>query len=164
MDVRKVFEYALDREREGVAFFSRHAARARHAAVAGMFAKLADEEKAHVQYIERLIADLTGTPAPANESLLIDEDRSFFDDRAASEMIEQTTVEAMVPDLPVLRMAFLIERDLAEFYSGQAARMADGAERDVLERLAGWEREHERLFKSLHDRIFAEYAGMPWGG
>ena len=129
-----------------------------------MFAKLADEEKAHVQYIERLIADLTGTPAPANESLLIDEDRSFFDDRAASEMIEQTTVEAMVPDLPVLRMAFLIERDLAEFYSGQAARMADGAERDVLERLAGWAREHERLFKSLHDRIFAEYAGMPWGG
>ena len=26
------------------------------------------------------------------------------------------------------------------------------------------EREHERLFKTLHDRVFAEYSGMPLGG
>jgi len=30
--------------------------------------------------------------------------------------------------------------------------------------LAEWERGHERLFKELHDKIFQEYAAMPWGG
>ena len=30
--------------------------------------------------------------------------------------------------------------------------------------LARWERGHERLFKELHDRVFQEYAEMPWGG
>ena len=44
------------------------------------------------------------------------------------------------------------------------APRAEGEARQALERLAGWEREHERLFKTLHDRVFAEYAGMPWGG
>lgn len=162
MDVRNVLVYALQREHEGFAFFSGHAEKAGHAAVAGMFRRLADEERAHIEYIERLIAALSDDAAIV-EAPLVDEDRSFFDDRAASEMIEQTTVEAMVPDLPVLRMAFLIERDLAEFYAEQAVRI-EGPVRPVLERLAAWEREHERLFKSLHDRIFAEYAGMPWGG
>lgn len=27
-----------------------------------------------------------------------------------------------------------------------------------------WERQHEELFKTMHDRAFEEYAAMPWGG
>lgn len=167
MDVRKVLAYALEREREGYEFFRSHAAQARHAAVVGVFQRLADEELGHIRYIERLMADLAeGAAAPARGASLADAgDRgaSFFDARAASELIEQTTAESMVPDLPVLRMAYLIERDLAEFYAGLAPR-AEGETRAALERLAAWEREHERLFKALHDRAFAQYADMPWGG
>jgi rubrerythrin len=69
----------------------------------------------------------------------------------------------MVPDLPVLRMAYLIERDFAEFYEMSAAR-AEGEAKQVLEMLAHWERGHEQLFKLLHDKAFEQYANMPWGG
>lgn len=162
-EVLRVLSYALDREREGLTFFSGHAEKAGHAAVVGVFRRLADEERGHIRYIEGLMAGLSGKAAPAPEAAPVAHDAGFFTERAASEMIEQTTAEAMVPDLPVLRMAFLIERDLAEFYDGVAAR-AEGDARAALERLAGWEREHERLFKTLHDRVFAEYSGMPWGG
>ena len=72
-------------------------------------------------------------------------------------------IEAMVPDLPVLRTAYLIERDFAEFYE-LAARKSEGEAKQVLEMLARWERGHEELFKRLHDRAFEEYAQMPWGG
>ncbi len=161
--VLKVLSYALEREREGFAFFADHAKKAQHAAVVGVFERLAEEESGHIRYVERLIAELSGEAPPLAEPALTSAGTDFFSERAASEMIEQTTAEAMVPDLPVLRMAFLIERDLAEFYSAMAPR-AEGEARLALERLAGWEREHERLFKTLHDRVFAEYAGMPWGG
>jgi hypothetical protein len=30
--------------------------------------------------------------------------------------------------------------------------------------LAKWERQHEKLFKTMHDRAFEQYASMPWGG
>ncbi|MDD5718082.1 MAG: ferritin family protein [Candidatus Krumholzibacteria bacterium] len=163
MDVRKVLEYALAREREGFAFFRDHAGRANHATVAGVFRRLADEEQTHIRYVEALIANLAGGGAAVAAPALDDKQRSFFDDRAASEMIEQTTAESMVPDLPVLRMAYMIERDLAEFYAG-CAPLATGAAREALQSLAAWERGHEKLFKALHDRIFAEYANMPWGG
>jgi rubrerythrin len=72
-------------------------------------------------------------------------------------------LEARVPDLSVLRMAFLIECDFAEFYA-TAAQQAEGEEKTVLEMLATWERGHEKLFKYLHDKAFEEYAQMPWGG
>ncbi|MBN1944419.1 MAG: ferritin family protein [Bradymonadales bacterium] len=163
MDVHKILSYALDREREGFAFFSEHAKKAQHAAVVGVFQRLAEEEMSHIVYIERLMAKLAGTAVPELDATLGKHDSSFFSDRAASEMIEQTTAEAMVPDLPALRMAFLIERDLAEFYANLAPQ-AEGEARTMLERLAAWESEHERLFRTLHDRVFAEYSGMPWGG
>lgn len=162
MDVRNVLTYALDREREGHAFFSGHAEKAQHASVKGVFQRLAIEEQAHMRFIEKLIAGLENGMAEANEDEVA-HDTTFFTDRAASEMIEQTTIESMIPDLPVLRMAFLIERDLSEFYT-DAATNCEGETRKAFERLALWESEHERLFKSLHDRIFAEYSGMPWGG
>ena len=160
-EVLKALSYALAREREGHAFFSGQAQKAKHASVLGVFQRLAEEEQGHIRYIETLIAELTGAPPPKGGE--VSHQASFFTERAASEMIEQTTVEAMVPDLPVLRMAFLIERDLSELYDN-LAKKADGETRKTLERLAGWEREHERLFKTLHDRVFAEYSGMPWGG
>ncbi len=78
-------------------------------------------------------------------------------------MLDQTVIESMVPDLTVLRMAYLIERDFAEFYE-MAAGNVEGEAQEILQMLAAWERGHEELFKKMHDKAFEEYAGMPWGG
>lgn len=69
----------------------------------------------------------------------------------------------MVPDLPVLRTAYLIEKDFAEYYEN-SAKLVTGEGRKVLETLAKWERGHESLFKKMHDQAFEIYTKMPWGG
>ena len=161
MDVNKVYQYALMREREGRDFFAENAERVHHAAAQGIFRNLVEEEKRHIQYIERQIAMLAGTGGTTLESELGAE--GFFAQRAESEMLDQTVIESMIPDVTILRMAYLIERDLAEFYE-MAARRAEGEAQQALISLAQWEREHERLFKALHDRVFEEYVNMPWGG
>jgi rubrerythrin len=160
MDIRKIYEYALQREYEGKAFFDANAGRLQNAAAAGAFKAIAAEEQKHIEYIQSQMKALDeGKPASMPEL----PKAGFFADRANSENIEQSVSEAMVADLPVLRMAYLIERDFAEFYS-QAAGKADGTAKAVLESLAHWEAGHERLFKSMHDKAFEKYAGMPWGG
>jgi rubrerythrin len=160
MDMRKIFEYALQREYEGKAFFETNAGRLQNAAAAGAFKAIAAEEQKHIEYIQAQIRFLKeGIAAPAPEL----PKAGFFADRAASESIEQTVSEAMVADLPVLRMAYLIERDFAEFYT-QAASKAEGDAKIILDMLARWESGHERLFKSMHDKAFETYSGMPWGG
>jgi rubrerythrin len=166
MNIRKVLEYALQREYEGKAFFENNAERLSSAAAVGAFKAIAKEEQRHIEYIQAQINALNVTksgkqtvsqPAPD-----LDETQ-FFANRASTEMIEQTVNEAMVADLPVLRMAYLIERDFSEFYH-LAASKAEGDSKIILDMLARWEAGHERLFKRMHDEAFELYAGMPWGG
>jgi rubrerythrin len=162
MNVRRIYEYALQREREGKDFFEHNAGRMSHAAAAGIFRRLADEEQKHIDFIQGLLRNLEDTGTASDASLeLGQEDR--FSQRAESEALDETVIQSMVPDVTILRMAYLIERDFAEFYEMAAAK-AEGQARTALTLLARWERSHERLFKDLHDRVFQEYAEMPWGG
>jgi rubrerythrin len=163
MDIRKIFEYALQREHEGKRFFEQNAERLSHAAAAGAFRQLAEEEQRHIEFI-RVQLDALNQGEASDTAMGVElEKAGFFSQRAESEMLDQTVLEAMVPDLPVLRMAYLIERDFAEFYE-MAAGKSEGNAKNVLEMLANWERGHERFFKQLHDKAFEEYAQMPWGG
>ena len=163
MDIQKIYEYALAREHEGKRFFESNAERLSHAAAVGAFKQLAAEEQKHIDFINLQIAFLKrGESSDASAGVEM-EKAGFFTQRASSTSIDQTVSEAMVPDLPVLRMAYLIERDFAEFYE-MTAQKADGEAQRVLSMLAHWERGHERYFKEWHDKIFNEYANMPWGG
>jgi rubrerythrin len=162
MDIKRIYEYALQREHEGKNFFESSAERMSHAAAAGIFRRLADEEQKHIEFIEGLLQALdTGRTKPGTDTDFESEDR--FAKHAESEMLDQTVIESMIPDVAILRMAYLIERDFAEFYE-MAAEKAEAEAKTALAALGRWERGHERLFKELHDRVFQEYAEMPWGG
>lgn len=162
MNIRKILEYALEREREGKAFFLNNAERLSNAAATQAFKAIAKEEQRHIEFIQAQINNLDAKESDKQAAPDLDES-GFFADRADKEMIEQTVNEAMVADLPVLRMAYLIERDFAEFYQ-QAASKAEGDAKIILEFLGRWEAGHERLFKRMHDEAFEKYAEMPWGG
>ena len=129
----------------------------------GVFKQLAAEEQKHIEFIQAQINALDKGEAPDTSIGVELQKDGFFSQRAESEMLDQTMLEAMVPDLPVLRTAYLIERDFADFYE-MAAGKSEGQAKEVLQMLARWERGHERLFKRLHDTAFEEYAKMPWGG
>lgn len=161
MNVRKIYEYALSRERQGKDFFQNNAAKMSHAAAVSIFRRLAQEEDRHIHFIQGMIDALEGAAAPGVADALAQDD--LFSQRAEVEALDQTVIESMIPDVAILRTAYLIERDFAEFYE-MAAEKTEGEDQKALSLLARWERGHERLFKNLHDQVFQEYAEMPWGG
>jgi len=163
MDIHKIYEYALQREVDGKRFFEENAGRLRHAAAVGAFKALAGEEQKHIEFITKQIELLGKDMFPDTAMGEAMEKVGFFSQRARSELLDQTVLEAMVPDLPVLRTAYLIERDFSEFYQ-MAASTVDGDAKNVLTMLARWEHVHEMLFKEFHDKAFEQYAQMPWGG
>jgi rubrerythrin len=162
MDIRKILEYALEREKEGKAFFLNNAGRLSSASAVQAFKAIGAEEQRHIEFIQAQI-DALEAEEPGVQAAPELEETGFFADRADQEMIDQTVNESMVADLPVLRMAYLIERDFSEFYH-QVASKTEGDAKKTLEFLAHWEEGHERLFKKLHDKAFEKYAQMPWGG
>jgi len=160
MNIQKVYEYALQREKEGYSFFKSNADKASHATVASVFKKLAEEELKHIRYIQGLI-DAEEQSVEKIAAELSEDD--WFESRAREEFLDQSLVESMIPDVAVLRTAYLIEKDLSEFYEN-AAQKATGDAKQAFSHLARWERGHEAFFRELHDKVFQEYTEMPWGG
>jgi rubrerythrin len=163
MELRKIYEYALSREFEGKRFFEENAQRLNEAAAVNAFQQLAGEEQKHINFIQNQL-DLLEKGSHSDSSLGVKlELAGFFSMRAESEIIDQSVAQAMVPDLPVLRMAYLIEHDFVEFYENAAAQVT-GEAKQVFTMLSQWERRHEQLFKQFFDQAFEQYSKMPWGG
>jgi rubrerythrin len=140
MDIRKIYEYALQREFEGKRFFEQNAERMNHAVAASTFKALADEENKHIEFIQSLLGAMDNGLPPNSDLGTAMEKEGFFSKRAHTEFLDQTVLEAIVPDLPVLRTAYLIER--TRRILRQCSRSAEGPTRQVLEmlKLGTWAR------------------------
>ena len=91
------------------------------------------------------------------------EPTNYFDERARKEFLEQCVEGSMIPDVTVFSTAWLIEKDLSEFYE-KMADQTEGRARDALRMLSSWEKGHEKFFREYRDKLSDVYAHMPWGG
>ena len=129
------------------------------------FQQLIEEEKRHILFIESILRDLKqlGSIETATLENITIEPTNYFDARARADFLQQCVEGSMVPDVTVFNTAWLIEKDLSEFYGRMADKMA-GKAKDALLMLSNWEREHEKFFREYRDKLAEVYANMPWGG
>lgn len=161
----KIFEYALNQEETGKNFFQTSLQRMGWGAAVGAFTQLIEEEEQHIRFIKKILEDLK---LGSSDQLQIKKEfaprtTSFFDEQARSEFLQHWLYESMVPDVTVFSMAWLIEKDLSEFYE-KMADQTKGKAREALTMLAQWERGHERFFKEYRDKLTEVYSKMPWAG
>jgi rubrerythrin len=161
----RIFEYALNQEETGKSFFQASLVRMGWGAAVSAFTRVIQEEEHHIVFIKNILRGLKeGTP----EQLQIEKaanlpPTNFFDERARAEFSQQVLHESMVPDVTVFSMAWLIEKDLSEFYEKMAGQ-TEGKVKEALSMLAGWERVHERFFREYREKLTEIYSRMPWGG
>lgn len=161
----QIMRYAMQMELDGYNFFKEKAEKFNNPTTERLFLDLAEVEMEHYYFIKEQLDEYLET-----DSFNIDSERfkrsedSIFESREKSEHIAETLKESDIPDLTVLRMAYLIERDYAEFYRNAANNADDETAKAIFEKLAKWEDGHEKLFKSEYDRRMKEYMNLPWGG
>jgi rubrerythrin len=161
----KVFEYALNQEKTGKGFFEHSLRRMGVGAAVSAFNRLIEEEDKHILFIGKILDDLRqgAEVDPAGLKDMVLEPTNYFDERAKKEFLQQCIDGSMIPDVTVFNTAWLIEKDLSEFYEKMAER-TEGNPRKSLLMLAGWEKSHEEFFKQFRDKLSEVYSTMPWGG
>ncbi len=161
----KIFEYALNQEETGKSFFQNSLQRLGVGAAVSAFERLIKEEEKHIEFLNRIIAEIKAGKkiglADVEEVVLQPVD--YFDARARSEFLQNCVEEAMVPDVTVFNLAWLIEKDLSDFYKLMAQK-TEGEARTALNMLADWESAHEKFFRQFRDTLTETYSRMPWGG
>ncbi|SDY89023.1 Rubrerythrin [Proteiniborus ethanoligenes] len=161
----QIMRYAMQMELDGYNFFKEKAEKFSNPTTRKLFLDLAEVEMDHFYFIKDQLDEYLET-----DSFKIDhehfkrDESSIFESREKSEHIAETLKESDIPDITILRMAYLIERDYAEFYRKAAEKADDEIAKAMFEKLAEWEDGHERLFKSEYERRMEEYMNLPWGG
>ncbi len=161
----KVYEFALNQEHTGKNFFEMSLSRLNIGAAVDAFKKLIAEEEKHIEFINAILDRLRRGEDFSVDELkdFIGERPNYFVDRATKEQLDNTIFQSMVPDITVFNTAWLIEKDLSEFY----AKMADsssGKVREAFGMLSKWEKTHEEFFKEYRDKLQDMYGHLPWGG
>ena len=162
----KIFEYALNQENTGISFFKTSLNRMGMGAAVSAFKKLIEEEYNHVAFITKIIKELkegNSIDSAGLQNFTIPA-TNYFDERATSEFLQQCIEGSMIPDVTVFNTAWLIEKDLSEFYGKMAARIEEPRSKEAFEMLASWEKAHEKFFRRFRDELSAIYEKMPWGG
>jgi len=161
----KIFEYALNQEETGKSFFETSLQRMGWGAAVAAFKELIREEEQHIRFIKNILEGLrkedAGQLMMAKD--FVPERTDFFDMQLKGNAMEQVFYESMVPDVTVFSVAWLIEKDLSEYYEKMAAR-TEGQAKEALTMLAGWEKGHELFFREYREKLTEIYANMPWGG
>ena len=94
--------------------------------------------------IEKIFSDLKkGSPvALPRQKGPEEEPINPFEERAKKEFLARCLEGSMVPEVTIFNTAWLIEKDLSEFYEKMAGQ-TEGKAREALMYLSRWEQAHE---------------------
>ncbi|NLC04315.1 MAG: ferritin family protein [Tissierellia bacterium] len=160
----QVLRYAMQMELDGSNFFKDNAEKFSNATSKELFLNLAKVEMEHYRYLENQLKTYLDTRTFDTSDEVMGREENIFEDRQESEHLEATLSESDIPDLTILRMAYLIERDFKEFYTDAAENANDEDAKAIFTKLATWEAGHELLFKTEYNKRMKEYMNLPWGG
>ena len=160
----QVFRYAMQMELDGHNFFKEKAELFNNPTTQKLFLTLSKTEMEHYKYLKNQLDKYIATDSFDMSPEVLDRDENIFEEREKSEHIEETLKESDIPDITILRMAYLIERDFKEFYQNATENVDNEDIKAIFSRLSKWEEGHEKLFKGEYDRRMKEYMTLPWGG
>lgn len=160
----QVIRYAMQMELDGSNFFKDNAEKVNNETAKALFLNLAKSEMEHYEFLKRHLDRYASGDTFEIEDRLEEIDPGIFKERSEKEHVEDALKESDIPDITILRMAYLIERDYKEFYENAAKLADEPIIKELFETLAVWEAGHEKIFKEEYDRKMSEYMSLPWGG
>lgn len=157
-DPLKILAYAIKREEEGEKFYQENLKKVNSKATRSILEALAEMEKDHAQLLKTRYDSLSknGEWLPVTEDV---KGVEVFQLRFEAEKTTEADLQSDLSDITILRMAYLIENDLAEFYKKAADNIENPQGKKLFLALSEWEVEHKNaLYKvyleHFHDNWF----------
>ncbi len=138
-----VFEFAMQMEKDGEAFYRQIAAATKNAGLRKIFSTLADEEVVHYNTFKKLFE--SGDAKAVESNALAKAKNIFVEMQKAGDF----DLAAETPQTEAYRQAMEAEKAAYTFYEQKAGEMTAGAEKKILQAFAREERRHYRLLEHV---------------
>lgn len=149
----EILEFAMNMEKQGQNFYKSFADKITNPVGKKLFESLAKEEERHFNILKDAYEGIKGTNNwPDLETIKNLEDDNIFEIRKEAEKLSKDNLESSSADISILRMAYLIENDFAEFYKRAIENTDDKQGIEMLKTLYKWEDEHRKVFYEEYDK------------
>jgi len=146
--VDEIIEYALDKEKEAVEFYTEISENESLQAVKQTFEGFAQEEKKHVKMLEDLGSD---------KSKIASYQFECIPDMKRSDYMVDVTYEPGMHYTDILRLAMKREEKALQLYNDLADKAADRQDFvDVFKMLCQEEAKHKQILETIYDDFMAE--------
>lgn len=159
-----IIRYAMEMELLGHKFYKENGEKSENPMTKEIFLKLSEVELEHHEYLKSLLKEYETTETISDKLELPEDEDIIFQARKEGEKLDSAMEQSMIPDMNVLRMAYLIEEDFQEYYAKMSEKVEDQKLKEILLRFAEWEDGHAKLFRSEYDKRMDIYMNMSWGG
>lgn len=157
-----VFEFAMQMEKDGEAFYREIAGKTKNAGLQKIFTTLADEEVVHYNTFKKLYDKTT---VEVVESNILDKAKNIFIELKDAGGLD---ISAELPQTEAYEKALETEKEAYTFYEQKAEESDDPEEKQILLTFAREERRHYELLKNILEFVSrphqwlenAEYANM----
>ncbi len=154
----EILKLAMSMERQGQRFYEGFVDQVESPVIKEIFNSLSKTEEEHYYILKKELDKLVagGQWSPVGE-LKPSIERSLFDVRLEAEKLNTEKLAMSHSDISLLRMAYLIENDFAEYYKKAMDYTEDENGKKILEMLYNWENEHRRVFYEEYKSAMEDY-------
>ena len=145
----KILEYAMTMERQGQQFYLKYKDEFKSKEAKRIFENLAKVEAKHYKILKQEYDAVVekGKLTQADVDTALSGADAIFEETMQQEQDLMTPdSDAGLNELAIMRMAYLIENDFAEFYKHAAEQTASEDAKKLFSTLAHWENKHRELF------------------
>lgn len=151
-----IFEFAMNMELDGKAYYEKLAAESNIDGLKGIFTMLAADEQKHYDTIKALKA---GADLKMSDSGVLEKAKNIF----AGLIGDKESAGSLKKSLDAYRYARKIEADSVKLYEDMAQKETNRETAQLLLRIAHEEQKHFNIMDNLYDYILAPQNYLAWG-
>lgn len=140
----EILKYAMNMEKRAQEFYSLYRDKVSNPTIKALFEELSEMEIGHYEMLKNQVESLEQTGDLAEIDLEAEEGNSII--KTGSKALEGVSLEYDMADLPILRMAYSMEDDFANYYKAAAEKTEDEKAKKLLNALSRWEIKHRDSF------------------
>lgn len=143
----KILEYAMAMEKQGQQFYLKYKDEVEGERFQGTFASLADVEEEHYNILKKQYEQIKHEGKIETLDVELSKgDEIFKRALQAEKAMKDPEADQSLNNMTILRMAYLIEKDFADFYKKAIEKTDSPEAKKLLTSLASWEEKHHQMF------------------
>lgn len=156
----QILKYAMEMERQGKMFYNKYKDEVQNEKAKRVFENLAEVEEEHYNILKKHYDGLAENKNWSSTNLELSSGDKIFEKVLNEERDKMTdeNLKSNFSDMAIMRMAYLIENDFANYYRDAVDKADNEQAKNLLKTLADWEDKHREYFY----REFKGYMEQSW--